>query len=131
MRLVEMGVRVDESRQGDPTGEVDARGFAGLHGARRQDLCEATAVDQEIDAGEAVAVDALGGEGQVGREHARAKQRKAVRDGKGGDHKSRPRALSCQRRSRRYERAVVKRKIATPVIEMRTSAANMRGMLSR
>ena len=60
MRLVEMGVRVDEGRQDDPAAEVHARGFAGLHGARRQDLGEATAFDQEIDAGEAVAVDALG-----------------------------------------------------------------------
>ena len=126
-----MGVRVHEGRQGDPAGEVHARGFAGLHGARRQDLGEATAFDPEIDAGEAVAVDALGCEGQMRREHARAEQRETVRDGKGRDHNSRPRALSCQRRSMRCEMAVVKRKIATPVTEIRTSAANMRGILSR
>ena len=131
MRLVEMGVRVDEGRQRDPAGKVHALGVVGLQGPGWRDLCEETAVDQEIGPGEAVAVRALDSEGQVRRQHARVEERETIRRGKGRNHKSRPLALSCQRRSRRCERAAVKRKIATPVIEMRTRAANMRGMLSR
>ncbi len=83
VRLVEMGVRVDERRQDDPAVEVDARGFADLHRARRHDLGDAAAFDPEIDAGEAVAVDALGAKGRCAGEHARAEQSEAVYDGEG------------------------------------------------
>ena len=47
------------------------------------------------------------------------------------DQPSRPTALSCQRRSTRCENADSRKKITTPATESSSSAANMRGMLSR
>ena len=47
------------------------------------------------------------------------------------DQRSRRTALSCQRRSTRCESRLKAMKMMMPVIEIRITAANMRGMLSR
>ena len=101
--LVEMGVRVDEERQNDPAAESEARQIRRRFAAARRDRRDASVVDDEVDPGEALAIERRGFPGKAGRQDSRVRDGVTRRfgDGEKRVHVSRPRALSCQWRSSR------------------------------
>ena len=101
--LVEMGVRVDERRQNDPAGEREARQVRQSFAAARRDRRDAFVLDDDVDPGEAVAIERRRLAGKTGGQDARVGERVTRRLGEGESrvHVSRPRALSCQWRSSR------------------------------
>ena len=133
--LVEMGVNVDEARQHDPAVEIEARQIAvEARGAGRHNGGDASVLDADIDEREVLRV---AGEPRTRHERERRAPRREAIGGFLRDrsetlhHRSRPSALSCQWRSKRWERADITRKIMTPAAASSPSAAKRRGMLSR
>ena len=110
MALVEMGVGVDEQRRHNAPGHRQARRLAQIERPGRRQRRDATVLDQDVDAGEAVAVARLRTR-RVDGEDPRILQSPAARlgDGESPAHVSRFRALSCQRCSSDQESALSSR----------------------
>jgi hypothetical protein len=127
--LVQVRVQVDQPRPDLAAVLVD-QGRACRRGRapRRAHSHDTAVLDVEIDQRQLIA-----GIGEVAIQQAERHAR--VGDAQLGafdqSQRSRRTALSCQRLSTRCASRVNARKIRTPVSEIRTTAANMRGMLSR
>ena len=126
-------MRVDEQRQNNPARQRQARGVAeGIEAAGRHGGDPAL-IDQHVDPDQSVAVRRRNDGRRVRAQDTRCAEDIAsrLRNRERRTHVSRVRALSCQRCSNRCENALRVTKIAMPVTEISSSAANMRGMLSR
>ena len=73
-----MGVRIDEQGQRDAAGKRRARRIAELAAARRNDLGNPPVVDQDVDEGEAVAIDRRGFRRQAGSKDPGSGDEKAL-----------------------------------------------------
>ena len=129
--LVEMDVDIGEAGQHHRPAEIEIRRLRlRMRRAGRQQAGDLALSDQQIDTGETVgirrqcrAAGDTGGDARIAQ----------TPDRRLGDahHASLLRSDSCQRPSNACETKVKNTKIKMPVREISTSAANMRGMLSR
>ncbi len=146
MALVDMGVAVDEGRQHDASGKIDGAGGSGLLAARGNG-CYLAVGDRDVGQREAVGVEARDKTRRQRAMNAGIGEQVAAGAGMWTDvisalHRgiclckqastapasARSRASACRIRC---EISVSTRKIRMPVTEIRISAANSRGALSR